>query len=1025
MTLSDINALVSKLSAILQSGGVTANDRDWADQYAEACQRVNERLGQCARMIDEGSSVQALMLAEEKPNLLDAAAALSFAKSREWLDACALNGLRQPAKLDQNAVHKLNDLYNKGNRTEQTKALYKEFRAAMAARDDASALATIRTIASLDPADADAARELARLERKRREDLLKELAVALGAHDDALVLSLLDQCEKLGITDASEVTAAFAVRHRVLGEKAKQEVSQIVPTLSELQAKALWQQCGDKATRVRSLAATYGFALSPSDTSAISAATSYFESCRQEAMHKARFNECLLALSACADRLQSNEKSASKNILEQLENDRLQLKKIYEKAKEFALPIPDALVARIGQLASALESELERLKKARKVRNISLAISAVLVFAALGVGGFFYLRASQLTTEIRGLMAQSKARTLQQLVSQVEGKYAVYQSVPSLKTAVLEAKTWLEGVMAQSAATDQAIARACALAEAQFANVSPEEASAVYKQAKEAIEKLPGDVGDTMRPKIADAEAKFAIWLGAMRDERVIKAKAMIEEARNLTAGVDSAGTGEEFRAALEPLTKVVSNLLQSTDSRVEQVNLPAAMKAEISDLAARVENSTKTLQAYDSALAGLAVATSTEEYAKEIEKLSQVPLPRSPVIKAAQQLTTKKLDANQFLGSMILPGAPEAWAAIKDPKDLDIVPQPDQTREVEVDRLRELLNDKNIAGVYEAKLQDRDGHASSFRGRKIFIRGKLDVSDNGDGTTRASGSVYDPTISGGRINFEQQTFVHTYSMATGLQSGMRVDGQKESEASQAMQQFALKQLVNSDGSKYMQSILAAMDKVAISREAPPLVKAYVLNELSKIASLRPNVWGLVWVPSFYSDTAEIKQLAGGNIDSSDWMVPAKSQESEKFSNWFKQRREFSYVAQQSVNRALAKAALQAGLTVCGYVGLQGDYVQSRYAPPANVTELWALEEGTGTPAVVYSRESGLPDAPFVSKAKAMPLSPVFCLPIDTAGAVKSALKSAQIPEDLAPLYASGFPPLFVPQSSQPQSLQP
>ena len=112
MTLSDINTLVGTLSSILQSSGVTPTDRDWADQYAEACQRINERLGQCARMIDEGSSVQALMLAEEKPNLLDAAAALSFAKSREWRDACALNGLRQPEKLDHNAVHKLNELYN-------------------------------------------------------------------------------------------------------------------------------------------------------------------------------------------------------------------------------------------------------------------------------------------------------------------------------------------------------------------------------------------------------------------------------------------------------------------------------------------------------------------------------------------------------------------------------------------------------------------------------------------------------------------------------------------------------------------------------------------------------------------------------------------------------------------------------------------------------------------------------------------------------------------------------------------------
>jgi hypothetical protein len=1025
MTLSDISTLISKLSIILQSSGVTSTDRDWADQYAEACQRINERLGQCARMIDEGSSVQALMLAEEKPNLLDAAAALSFAKSREWRDACALNGLRQPAKLDQNAVHKLNELYNKGNRTEQTKALYKEFRAAMAARDDAAALATIRTISSLDPADADATKELTRLERKRRQDLLKELAVALGSNDDALVLNLLDECEKLGITDAAEVTNAFAVRHRVFGDKAKLEVVQIILSLSELQAKGLWQQCGEKATRVRSLAATYGFALSPADTSAMSTANSYFELCRQEATHKARFNDSISALSACADRIQSNEKSASKNVLEQLEDDRLQLKKCYSKAKDFALPIADALVARIGQLASGLDGEIERLKKARKVRNISLAASAVLLFAALGAGGYFFLRASQLTSEVRDLIAQSKALTLQQLVSQVEGEYAIYQSAPSLKTAVLEANSWLEGVAAQSAATDTAITRACALAQAQFANVTPEEAIAVYKQAKEAIEKLPGDVGDTMRPKIADAEAKLAIWLGTMRGERVAETKTMIEEARNLMAALDSAITGEELKAALPPLTKVVSDMLQSTDSQVEQMHLPAGMKAEISDLAARVEGSASTLQAYESALVGIAAATTTEEYSKEIAKLSQVPLPRSPVIKAAQYISTKNLDANQLLGSMILPSSPEALAAIKDANDLNSAPVPGQTWPMEVDRLRELLNDENLVGVFEADLQT-SWPVSASSGRKIYTRGKLDVSSNneGDDTTK-SGSVYDPALSGSQINFQQRTFTYKYSIATSQQSGERVDEPRESNASKAMEKFNLGELVNSDGSKYTQSILVAMDKVLAARDAPPLVKAYVLNELSKMASSRPNAWGLGWVPSFDSNTAEIRQLAGGNIDSGDWMVPAKSQASEKLSNWFKQRGEFSYVAQQAVNRALTKAALQAGLTICGYVGLQGDYVQSTSAPPANVTELWALEAESGSPAVVYAREAGSMGSPFVSKAKAMPLSPVFCLPIDTAEAVKSALKSAQILEDLAPLYASGFPPLFVPKASEPESKQP
>lgn len=1014
-TLADINTLVARLAALLQQGGPAASDRDYAEQYSEYCSSVNERLSQCARMIDEGSSMQSLMLAEEKPNLLDAVAALSFAKSTEWHEACALNGLRLAPKIDRSAVHKVNELYTKGNRSEQTKALYKQFRAAMAARDDAAALATISAIASLDPTDADAGKELARLERKRREDSLKALRVALQNSNEAVVLSLLEDCQRLGITDASEIGSAILVRNRVFADKARQEVAGIIPTLADLQTQGRWQQCGERASRVNSLVATYSLPLSPEDGAAVASATTYFESCRQQSMHKARFNKSVAALSECTDRIQRNEKTSAKKLLDAVEEERLKLKKAYEKAKDFALPLPEKLVERVGQVASSLDSEIERLKRARKVRNVAIGTALVLLLSISGVGGYFFIRAGQFAGELRTLVSEKKAIPLRDLVGQVEGKYAAYLSVPSLKSALLEAKAWLEGVSSQSSAADSAIAKALELAAADFAEQSPEYVSAVFNQAREAIDKLPGDLASTVRPKLSEAEGKLTIWLGAMRDDRVVSTKKKIEEARGLLANLDIAGDVEQLKLAFAPASEAVDSLLGASGSQVEQMNLPAAMKAEISDMTARVERTAGALSAYEVALAAISSAKTTEEYAKGVEQMSQVELPRLPEVKAAQLMATKKIDTHQFLGAMLLPDAPELWVSVKQSSDLEKAPQPERTRESEVDRLRDLINNENLVGVYEATIQDYE-RSSGSAGRKVFARGRLPTSDQGGRVTSTSGMVYDPALSGSQLNFQQQAFVYTESPATGAQSGKRVGAQKESDASQAMQRFGLKQLVSSDASKYSQNILAAMDKVASSREAPALVKAFVLQELAKIAKARPNAWGLPWVPSLDSDLEQMRDQVGGSIESGDWMVPAKSAANQSLSNWFKGREGLSYVTQQNMNMKLAKSALEAGLVICGYVGTDGKFVETDEAAKGSADVLWGLDSSSGKPAVVFAKSGESPEAEFLSQQKALPLSPVFVLPINRNEVVAGVFKSNDVPEDLRDDYSRGFPPVFAPK---------
>ena len=149
-------------------------------------------------------------------------------------------------------------------------------------------------------------------------------------------------------------------------------------------------------------------------------------------------------------------------------------------------------------------------------------------------------------------------------------------------------------------------------------------------------------------------------------------------------------------------------------------------------------------------------------------------------------------------------------------------------------------------------------------------------------------------------------------------------------------------------------------------------------------------------------------------------MIPAKSAINQKLAGWFKERAGLSYAAQQSVNRKLAKFAFEAGLVLCGYVGADGKFVETDKDAKGNADILWGFDSSSGKPVVVFAMSSDSPEAEFVPKQKALPLSPVFVLPIDRNEVIGAAFNSADVPEDLRDAYSPGFPPLFAPEPKAP-----
>jgi len=149
---------------------------------------------------------------------------------------------------------------------------------------------------------------------------------------------------------------------------------------------------------------------------------------------------------------------------------------------------------------------------------------------------------------------------------------------------------------------------------------------------------------------------------------------------------------------------------------------------------------------------------------------------------------------------------------------------------------------------------------------------------------------------------------------------------------------------------------------------------------------------GLSFCPSARAHAAQIRNIVGGQIASGDWFIPAKAKDwSEKLDQFFAAEKPLSYAKQAAGNFTLAQSAAKDGLRYVGFVGLDGKPVVTENPPPA---EIWGYDATRKQPILVSS--------------SAMPLSPLFALPVARAEYLSKAGVSTN-----AASFANALPPLF------------
>jgi hypothetical protein len=105
-------------------------------------------------------------------------------------------------RIDARSVHVLNDCYAQGITTDHP--LYALYRKAVLNRNDEEALKALQSITRLNPADGNAASELARLDAKVLAAHLEQLGGMLNGGDTALIVAAIESIEAFGFKTRPE-----------------------------------------------------------------------------------------------------------------------------------------------------------------------------------------------------------------------------------------------------------------------------------------------------------------------------------------------------------------------------------------------------------------------------------------------------------------------------------------------------------------------------------------------------------------------------------------------------------------------------------------------------------------------------------------------------------------------------------------------------------------------------------------------------------------------------------------------------
>ncbi len=858
MILLEIERLNRRIAEVMQPGGTPDAAARLAEEFANACHAANLRLQQCESMIRANDRLQAIQLAESAPNLLDLIGLLESRGSVEWRAFCQKNGLPVAERIDARAVQVLNECYRQGISTDHP--LYAAYRKATLTRNDTEALNALRSIARLNPSDANAASELTRMDAKVLATRVEQLALLLDTGSAAQIVAEIESIEAFGFKakpDGDVWRKAALVRCSVLIEEA-----------NTAKAASQWSVALSKIELIRRLQKELDLKLPGGELQQLAELEKWTRAEQEKDRQNREFAALLNELQRQIQKSEEKDTSARYIELPEMRADYEALNKVWRALLDFTRPIPEDASAAFRKRSGLLEAEISRRMAVRRRAILSAAavvllIGGVLVWFVLG-----QMKAHQRARDLRAAIAQRQTRVAEQLLTQ---------------TRTSEKRLLHSGAVAAAAAdTDSFLVKERGLLtnfNNSFAGLPTQlggdaDAARVKAVARQlgqthaALNALAPDLKNENEPRVAQFDRQWQQYLSEVAGPLNNAFEQSVTAAEKLCARLDYRSPAETA-AQLATLSGTMQKVNGYEADFTNVIGLRSDLLQRASAAQARFDAYRRELKKLDDGIASLKQARTFADFSSAITAMASSEFSSAPAAVAANGIQSLGASEEYVLRSLLNATNPATWAFIK--KDKSPTMMPEAVMPVERTLLQQLNADPVLSADHERYRFWLDSDKS--KSEEWITAGSLDGSLGWKtipawtvdaGATNAVFSDHDYGFFAGQWKLSPRAPVFRLEHLP-----------KPTEA--APFQAAELGKVWTGGATYSRPLLEAMDALKNSNDGSPICRAYLVCQLVKIMEFQPDDWGLSFCPSLRADAARIKQIAGGEISSGDWLVPAKT----------------------------------------------------------------------------------------------------------------------------------------------------
>ena len=962
MTLPALKKLTARLREALAAKATGGALAALAQEYAQRCDEAAARLEQCCAMLEKGSGYQALQLAETEPALPEVIAALSFAERRAWVDFCRAQQLPVPSAFEVKKVQAMDAMYAQG--ITAAHPLYKDYRSAISLRDDEAALRIVRSITRLNPSDANAQSEQARLEEKRVREAATALKAALESGDESRAALLTAELETLATPQRLEAVPEFqtgrAVRQKLECARTVEFVRQTVESLTAERSAGDWQSASVALAQVDQACMEHGLAPPPDLVPALRELRTWTAENEARAAEEAAFRERLATAGALAEQI-AGRLAAGGYAAAEAQAQLSALEQEWEAVARCNQPVPATEQQRVDAAAKALRYELERLRRRRRLTLAVTSAAAAAMLAVAGWAGWTHLSASRLAEQLQEMQTSRRVADADKLVQAISQDQASLTRWAGLEETMAAAQSWIKAERARLTAAEQSLQLIEAGAAKDFADTAAADLSRTLEEARSHHAALAAEFRESLAPRLAIAANAVDARLTAMRSTNVSGAAGQVARVEQLLAGLTPQSPLADIRAALSEMTPLLEQLQAGLSESAEATaKLPADLAVKAGQARMEADKLRKLVSAFASASAAVAGAATLEEFKAALELFRDLKLVEAlPARSAALEIPV----AADVLAALLY-NEPSRRAALTARKGA-ITLRPAAVLKDDLTTLLAVRDDESLNDVYVVTLQTRTGP------RTLYSSGKPRSADDGTekpgAPKRYTGKFYDPKPGDTTPNFVTATIPG---------EDMAVTGFKLSPVSEFLKSLALENMTDAAGEHYTGELLLVFSRLAQTLTVPASVRAYLWDRFATILQRDPDGWGLGYCPSLQEDLQKLHALSKSGCGPYQWMLPGDEQKSAAAAACFKALQDRSYTAEAMAMTAMESKIISAGIRFAGYSGGNGEL---KLLPDAQaVEEFWLLDRVQKKCRLLKRGADGS-----LTAAAVPPFSPIFFVPAD------------------------------------------